>query len=91
MFARYADLEKFPKSAFFNIGMTYFFAFSSIGLLSIDLGFTLLNKEANNEADQENHAILMAVMWNVIYWGGILHGTILSKFFQKYWTSGHFT
>ena len=28
IFVRYADPDKFPKTAFFNIGMTYFFALS---------------------------------------------------------------
>lgn len=33
----------------------------------------------------------MKVLWNIIYWGSLVHGTILNKFFSKYWTSGHFT
>lgn len=51
IFSRYADLEKFPVSAFFNIGMTYFFSLSSIGLLAIDLGFTLNNKYYDDLAE----------------------------------------
>lgn len=48
IFARYADSEKFPISAYLNIGMTYFYSLSSIGMLAVDLGFTLYNRENNN-------------------------------------------
>lgn len=33
----------------------------------------------------------MKVLWNFVYWGSLLHGSILNLFFKKYWTSGHFT
>ncbi len=29
-------------------------------------------------------------MWNVIYWGSLLFGSVLSQFFTRYWQSGHF-
>ena len=41
IFARYVDSEKFPLSAYYNIGMCYFFSLSSIGLLGVDLAFTI--------------------------------------------------
>lgn len=44
IFARYVDTEKFPPSAFYNIGMTFFLSMSSIGLLAVDLSFTLFNR-----------------------------------------------
>ena len=51
IFARYVDMDKFTSSAFFAIGMTFFFALSSIGLLAIDLSFTLYNE--NKARDEE--------------------------------------
>jgi hypothetical protein len=41
LFARYASLERFPVSAFINIGLIYLLAFSSFGLLGLDLAYTL--------------------------------------------------
>jgi hypothetical protein len=29
-------------------------------------------------------------MWNVIYWGSMLFGSVLSQFFTRYWQNGHF-
>lgn len=69
IFARYVDLEKFPISAFYNIGMTYFLTFSMIGVLSIDLGFTISNKTNLNMEEQRRLDRLMAILWNIIYWG----------------------
>eukprot|EP00347_Sterkiella_histriomuscorum_P021826 403332633 len=91
IFARYVDREKFPISAFFNIGMTFFFSFSSIGILSMDLAFTLNHKYHNDLKEQEKHDTLKKILWNLIYWGSLLFGTVLSKFFSKYWQSGHFS
>lgn len=91
IFARYADPERFPFSGYFNIGMTYLFSFMSIGVLSIDLGFSLYNKETDNKEEQESYHTLMRILWNLIYWGSLLHGTVLKNFYAKYWTSGHFT
>ena len=44
IFARYVDSEKFPFSAYFNIGMTYFYSLMSMGILAVDLGFSLYNR-----------------------------------------------
>ncbi len=41
VFARYVDSEMFPPSAYFQVGIIYFLSLSSIGLLAIDLSFTL--------------------------------------------------
>jgi hypothetical protein len=30
-------------------------------------------------------------MWNIIYWGSVLFGSVLNQFFTKYWQMGHFT
>eukprot|EP00347_Sterkiella_histriomuscorum_P020171 403338832 len=91
IFARYVDSEKFPISAYFNIGMTYFYSLMSIGILAVDLGFSLYNRETQSLEEQESYQTLMKVLWNIIYWGSLTHGTFLNKFFSKYWTSGHFT
>lgn len=45
LFARYADLERFPISAYLNIGLTYLLSLSSVGLLGIDLAYTLRDRE----------------------------------------------
>jgi hypothetical protein len=44
VFARYVDSEMFPFSAYFQVGIIYFLSLSSIGLLAIDLCFTLYNR-----------------------------------------------
>lgn len=51
IFARYVNLEKFPYSAFFSIGFTFFFSLSSIGLLAVDLSFSLYNQENENKEE----------------------------------------
>ena len=33
----------------------------------------------------------MRIAWNLTYFGNIIFGTFLNKFFQKYWRSGHFS
>lgn len=50
---RYADTERFPKTAFFNIGCSMMWSLSSIGFLGIDLGFTLRNRQDGDAASQE--------------------------------------
>ena len=47
LFARYADMERFPVSAYVNIGLTYLLSLSSIGLLGIDLAYTLKMRSQN--------------------------------------------
>lgn len=49
IFARYVDSEKFPPSAYFNIGFTYFYSLMSIGILSVDLAFSLYNRAEDDE------------------------------------------
>ena len=91
MFARYVDLERFPASAFFNIGFIYLYSFMSIGMLAVDLSFSLYNRSRNDEEQQAKDESVLRIVWNVIYWGSMVHGSILSNFFSKYWTSGHFS
>lgn len=33
----------------------------------------------------------MDVLWQVVYWGNLIQGSFVTKFFQKYWVSGHFS
>ena len=70
--------------------MTYLLSLSSIGLLAIDLSFSLYNEYHGNISEQDSHTIVFSWIWNIAQWGTILFGTVLNKFFQKYWTSGHF-
>ena len=44
VFARYVDSERFPISAYFQVGVIYFLSLCSIGLLAIDLSFTLQDR-----------------------------------------------
>ena len=44
IFLRYASTDRFRTSAYLTIGITYFFAFSQIGLLAVDLSFTRYNR-----------------------------------------------
>lgn len=48
LFSRYADSDRFPKTAFFNIGGSLFYSLASIGFLAVDLGFTLRNRAYEN-------------------------------------------
>jgi len=80
IFLRYVSTEKFPVSAFFNIGITYFFAFSKIGMLAVDLAFTRYNRDHDLGQHQEGFIVFMTVVWNVLYFGNIIFGTFLNKF-----------
>lgn len=33
----------------------------------------------------------MDVLWQVIYWGNLIQGSFVTKFYQQYWVSGHFS
>lgn len=33
----------------------------------------------------------MLLIWNILYWGNITCGTVLNRFFQRYWRTGNFT
>jgi hypothetical protein len=48
VFARYVDSERFPFSAYFQVGIIYFLSLCSIGLLAIDLSFTLQDRYQND-------------------------------------------
>ena len=63
---------------------------SSVGLLAIDLAFTLRDQNNNDLKELQKHQTFISILWNVIYWGSLLFGTIFSKIFGKYWQSGHF-
>ena len=71
--------------------MTFFLTFVMIGLLSIDLGFTINNRTHDDWQAQEKHKTFMSFLWNFVYWGSLVHGTLLAKFFSNFWQSGHFT
>lgn len=89
MFARYADAERFPISAYLNIGMVFILSFSSIGLLGLDLAFTLRDRE--DGIGQKIYDTEVSILWNIVYWGSLVFGTIFSNFLTRYWQSGHFT
>ena len=91
IFLRYSATERFPISAYINIGLTYFFSFCTIGFLAIDIAFTRFNKKKNLLQEQIGFLQAMTVVWNVVYFGNIICGTVMNKFLQKYWQSGHFS
>ena len=78
LFARYADTERFPISAYINIGLTNVLSLSSVGLLGIDLAYTL--KVRKNNTPSEEQDINAAVLWNIVYWGSLLFGSVTSNF-----------
>ncbi len=82
VFARYTDSERFPFSAYIHVGFIFFFSLLSIGLLAIDLSFTLQDRVRNDLAQLEKSKYFIVIMWNIIYWGSLLFGSILSQFFS---------
>jgi hypothetical protein len=51
LFARYADTERFPISAYINIGLTSILSLASVGLLGIDLAYTLKVRTNNTPSE----------------------------------------
>ena len=88
LFARYADEDRFPTSAYANIGLTYLLSLSSIGLLGLDLAFTLRDRA---DATSPVYETELSILWNIVYWGSLVSGTVFSTFLSRYWQSGHFT
>jgi hypothetical protein len=90
LFARYADLERFPISAYVNIGVIMILSLSSIGLLGLDLGYTLRDRKTGEEGEKiyENQ---VSILWNIVYWGSLVFGSIFTNFLTRYWQSGHFS
>ena len=33
----------------------------------------------------------MDILWQVVYWGNFIQGSIVNKFYRYYWVSGHFS
>mmetsp|Transcript_33774 Transcript_33774/g.41734 ORF Transcript_33774/g.41734 Transcript_33774/m.41734 type:complete len:148 (+) Transcript_33774:353-796(+) len=62
-----------------------------LGLLASDLAFTLRNRELQDLENQSNFNSMMDTLWGVVYWGNLLQGSFVTKFFQKYWVNGHFS
>ena len=36
------------------------------------------------------HQKVIKVLWNIVYWGSLICGSINSQFLTRYWQSGHF-
>ena len=89
LFARYASLDRFPVSAFINIGLIYLLAFSSFGLLGLDLAYTLYARKIGQ--DGQAYKTEVGILWNIVYWGSLVTGTVFNTFLSRYWQSGHFT
>jgi len=90
VFARYVDSERFPISAYFHVGVIFLLSLCSIGLMAIDLSFTLVDRYQNDLESLNKSKYFIVGMWNVIYWGSMLFGSVLSQFFTRYWQNGHF-
>jgi hypothetical protein len=88
---RYASPDKFDWSAYLIHGTTFIFSFSMLGLLATDLAFTLRNRQKVDLQNQKEFNSLMDILWGVIYWGNLIQGSFVTKFYQKFWVSGHFS
>ena len=88
IFARYVDTQRFPTSAYFNISLIYLLSLSSLGLLGLDLAYTLYGRESQEE---QPHSQAVSILWNVVYWGSMVTGSVFGTFLTRYWQSGHFT
>lgn len=62
-----------------------------LGLLATDLAFTLRNRQRDDLVNQKEFNHTMDILWGVVYWGNLLQGSFVTKFYQKYWVSGHFS
>mmetsp|Transcript_33362 Transcript_33362/g.24110 ORF Transcript_33362/g.24110 Transcript_33362/m.24110 type:complete len:116 (+) Transcript_33362:187-534(+) len=91
MLARYTSTEMFPFEAYIVLGTAYWFGFMSIGLLAVDLSFTLFNQANSDIENQDNLDRIMNGTWSAVYWGNIIMGSFVIKFYQKYWLSGRFS
>lgn len=88
---RYASPDKFTCKAYLIHGTTFLFSFVMMGLLATDLAFTLRNRQNRDLANQDKFNATMDILWQVVYWGNLFQGSFVTKFFQKYWVSGHFS
>ena len=78
---RYSSIEKFEWSAYFIHITAFMFAFVMMGLLATDLAFTLKNRATNDLENQNKFNGLMNVLWFVVYWGNLIFGSGVIKFF----------
>jgi hypothetical protein len=67
------------------------FSFVTVGLLATDLSITAYNRAIGDEFEQTRFNKFMNVFWVIAYWGNLICGTFLVKFFQAYWQSGLFS
>ena len=88
---KYASPDKFGCMAYFFHGITFMFSFVMMGLLATDLAFTLRHRHSQDEESQKQLNYAMDILWQVVYWGNLLFGSLFNKFFQFYWVSGHFS
>ena len=82
IFLRYISTESFPLSAYFVIGAAYIIAFGQIGILATDLSYSFYFRETPGSDDEYEifHAD-MFILWNILYWGNLVVGTVFTKFF----------
>lgn len=80
LFLRYASPDRFPISAFINIGLTYFFSLCTLGFLAVDIAFTRYNEVTEDSIEQEEFLTAMRTVWNIVYFGNIICGTVVNKF-----------
>ena len=94
IFARFACLEHFPFSAFLYIGALFVLSFFQISLAAIDIAFTKRNRVLNVSLDSDQAQSLktaMNTLWNIVFWGSTLIGSVSMNFYKIYWTSGRFS
>jgi fatty acid desaturase len=88
---KYAAPDKFGWQAYLVHGATFMFSFVMLGFLATDLAFTLNHRQQNNTEAQTQFNSTMNICWIVVYWGNLIFGTFVNKFFQVYWVGGHFS
>ena len=56
LFAMYIDTQRFPTSAYVNISLIYLLSLSSMGLLGLDLAYTLFDRERKEDLSHSGAA-----------------------------------
>ena len=78
---RYASPDKFDCCAYLTHGTTFLFSFVMMGLLATDLAFTLRNRQNRDITNQVKFNEKMDILWQIVYWGNLLQGSFITKFF----------
>ena len=92
----YASPESFKNSTFIYgcVCLAYMCSFGVLILIPMDLGLTNYRREASSYAEYENLEIYntkLIVMYNSLYWPGLLLGSLILVFTSEYLRTGYLT